>query len=70
MIIKCEDKIINSDAVKIIEIFLPEDEKNFYIVADNEIIGCYETKERAREVLEEICERILIHNGLYYMPKK
>lgn len=76
MIIKCNDKIINSDAIKIFEL---SDMSDIYasikteetgITADGKIIGCYETEKRAREVLEEIGYKILEHTELYHMPRK
>ena len=52
-----KDKIINHDNVPFLWInknILNETIKTFYIYADHDFLGEYKTKERAKEVLQEI----------------
>ncbi len=52
-----KDKIINYDNVQLLwinEHILNKTIKTFYIYADHDFLGEYETEERAKEVLQEI----------------
>lgn len=57
-----KDKIINHDNVPFLWInknILNETIKTFYIYADHDFLGEYKTKERAKEVLQEIIKTYL-----------
>ena len=62
MIIVSQDKdtIINHDNVQLLWInknILNKTIKTFYIYADHDFLGKYETEERAKEVLQEIVSK-------------
>ena len=47
------------------------EEEKFEINADDFLLGIYDTKERAKEILEEIIKEKVIEDGLFYeMPKE
>jgi len=55
-----KDTIINHDNVQLLWInknILNKTIKTFYIYADHDFLGEYETEERAKEVLKEIVEK-------------
>ncbi len=57
-----KDKIINYDNVQLLwinEHILNKTIKTFYIYADHDFLGEYETEERAKEVLQEIASKYL-----------
>lgn len=77
MIIVSQDKmqIFNFDRIKNIWIddnVLDKTDTEFAICADGEILGDYDTEERAKEVLQEIVEihRVAIPTAEYQMPKE
>jgi hypothetical protein len=41
----------------------------FKIFTDGNCLGCYNTKERAKEVLQEISQGIISGGKIYYMPE-
>ncbi len=62
MVIVSQDKdtIINHDNVQLLWInknILNKTIKTFYIYADHDFLGEYETEERAKEVLKEITQK-------------
>lgn len=81
-----KDKIINYDNVQLLwinEHILNKTIKTFYIYADHDFLGEYETEERAKEVLQEIINSYLdcneeniyekfayVKNKVYEMPTK
>lgn len=75
-----KDKIINYDNVQLLwinEHILNKTIKTFYIYADHDFLGEYETEERAKEVLQEIidmykfniCQECGQENVVYEMPE-
>lgn len=75
-----KDKIINYDNVQLLwinENILNKTIKTFYIYADHDFLGEYETEERAKEVLQEIidmykfniCQECGQENVVYEMPE-
>lgn len=90
MIIVSQDKdnVINYDNVTSLWIddnVLDKTNTTFYINADEDFLGEYETEERAKEVLQEITEKICegsniqmdieginceVSKQIYYMPER
>ncbi len=66
-----KDKIINYDNVQLLwinEHILNKTIKTFYIYADHDFLGEYETEERAKEVLQEIASKYLSYLELKCGP--
>ncbi len=68
-----KDKIINHDNVQLLWInvnILNKTIKTFYIYADHDFLGEYETEERAKEVLQEIVKQKAIFEYFKNVPER
>lgn len=88
MVSQDKDNVINYDNVTSLWIddnVLDKTNTTFYINADEDFLGEYETEERAKEVLQEITEKICegsniqmdieginceVSKQIYYMPER